>query len=101
MEARIACGEKKHPGGKLVRVCLRIVGDRVRGVLLSGDFFADPEDEAEELIERLTRLETSLDGVREALLRELQGLGARLYGIEASDVIEALERALASASEHR
>ena len=97
MSIRIACGEKKHPGGKLVRICLRLVGDRVRGVLLSGDFFADPEEEVEKLVERLMRLETSIDEAVEAVLKELRELGAEIYGIEVSDVEEAVRRALASA----
>ena len=96
MAARIVCGEKKHPGGKLVRICLRIAGGMVRGVLLSGDFFADPEDEAEKLIERLAVLETSPDKVAEKVLEELDRAQARIYGIDKSDVEEALKRALAS-----
>jgi len=97
LSIRIVCGEKKHPGGKLVRICLRLVGDRVRGVLLSGDFFADPEEEVEKLVERLMRLETSIDEAMEAVLREFRELGAEIYGIEVSDVEEAVRRALASA----
>ena len=96
MKTRVVCGEKKHPGGKLVKICLRVADDRVKGVLLSGDFFADPEDEAERLIERLAGLETSLDEVVEKVLGEFDKVAARIYGIDRGDVEEALRRALAS-----
>ena len=98
MRARIVCGEKKHPGGKLVKICLRVINDRVKGVLLSGDFFADPEDEAERLIERLAGLEAGLEEVAGKVLREFNRVSARIYGIDRSDVEEALRRALASLS---
>ncbi len=96
MTAKIVCGEKKHPGGKLVKICLRVINNRVKGVLLSGDFFADPEDKAEHLIERLAGLETGLGEVVEKVLGEFDRVAARIYGIDRSDVEEALRRALAS-----
>jgi len=98
MTARIVCGEKKHPGGKLVKICLRVIDGRVRGVLLSGDFFADPEDEAEQLIERLASLEAGLEEVAEEVLGEFSRVAAKIYGIDRDDVEEALKRALASLS---
>ncbi|BEP17799.1 hypothetical protein PYJP_11510 [Pyrofollis japonicus] len=92
---KLLCGEKKHPGGKLARVCIRIDKDNVVcGVLLSGDFFADPEDEMEKLIERLESLETSRDKVVDEVEQALRGLQATIYGVTVEDILEALRRAL-------
>jgi uncharacterized protein (UPF0335 family) len=94
---RLVCGEKKHPGGKLVRACIRLDEEKgtIHGVLLSGDFFADPEEEMEKLIERLETLETTPDKLIEHVKSAFQELKATVYGITVDDVVEALQRALA------
>ncbi len=91
----IACGEKKHPGGKMVRVCVRATEEGlVEGVLLSGDFFAEPAEEFEKVLEELRGLRVGLGEVVERVLEALRARDVRLYGVTLDDVREALERAL-------
>lgn len=49
-------GEYKTPGGKLVRVDFAVEDDRLRDVIVSGDFFLYPED-------ALMDITQSLDGI--------------------------------------
>ena len=42
-------GEYKVPGGKLVVVDLQVVGGRLSGVRVSGDFFLEPDEALEEI----------------------------------------------------
>jgi len=96
---KLLCGEKKHPGGKLVRACIRLGEEgMVHGVLLSGDFFADPEDEMEKLIEMLEKLETSPDKLSKDIEQALLEREVKIYGVTFNDIIEALERALSEAT---
>jgi len=90
---RILCGEKKRPGGKLVRVCASLEGGRLRGLLVTGDFFAEDYDALEERLEELARLEAPVEDAPR-ILREALG-GLEIHGVTVDDVVEALERALA------
>lgn len=88
-------GEYKVPGGKLVVVDLEVVGGRLRGVELSGDFFLEPE-------EALARMTAALEGLpagtpEEALAERVRAAseGAELLGITPEGVAVAVGRALA------
>ena len=90
-------GEYKTPGGKLVVIDLETEGDKLKNVVLSGDFFLYPED-------TLTALTAALEGapvdlaevefaerVRMALPRD-----AELLGSSPEAIASAVRRALAS-----
>jgi lipoate-protein ligase A len=92
-------GEFKVPGGKLVVVDLEVSEGVLRDVVLSGDFFLEPD-------EALDAINASLEGapadasaldltarVTAALPRT-----AVLYGFSAADVATAVRRALAQAT---
>jgi lipoate-protein ligase A len=96
---KLLCGEKKHPEGKLVKACIRLDENGiVHGVLLSGDFFADPEDEAEKLIEGLEKLESKPEKIFKDVERMLREANLTIYGVTLDDIIEALRRALSKAT---
>lgn len=50
-------GIKRVSGGKTLKIDLRICGDRVEEIVISGDFFAYPE-------ELIDELENSLNGIK-------------------------------------
>uniref|UniRef100_A0A7J3ZLV5 Lipoate--protein ligase n=1 Tax=Fervidicoccus fontis TaxID=683846 RepID=A0A7J3ZLV5_9CREN len=97
--ARLSCGEKKRFEGKMVRVCVAVENDEVLDVLLTGDFFVEPEEGYDILLEEARRIlleRRSLEELARRLEKVLIENDIRLYGIAVDDVIEALQRALAS-----
>ncbi|MEM1620111.1 MAG: hypothetical protein QXU97_05395 [Fervidicoccaceae archaeon] len=96
------CGEKKRPGGKLVKACVELDerGEPTR-LLISGDFFVEPE-EGYELLEEIVAgpakslSALGLERASELLERELRSRGVALIGVEPLDVLEAIARALES-----
>ncbi|MEM2021159.1 MAG: hypothetical protein QXP80_02895 [Zestosphaera sp.] len=92
---RVLCGEKKHAGGKLVKVCLKIQGDLVKGVFITGDFFVEPEEEFIKLTYLLSVLEAPIHNVADEVTRVLEeGKDVRIYGVTIEDVREAIYTAV-------
>lgn len=94
---KIVCGEKKRPGGKLVKLCVKVEGDRASGVILTGDFFAEPEEGFEELISSLSALGVQLSDLPRAVEEAVRRSGVKIYGIELEDIAEAIARAVEQA----
>ncbi|AEC52362.1 hypothetical protein PNA2_1447 [Pyrococcus sp. NA2] len=90
----IVCGEKKRPGGKLVKVCLNVEDGIVKGVLITGDFFVDPGEEFEKIIERLERIEVPIEYIEEEIRNAFMELNDRIFGIGIEEIIEATRKAL-------
>ncbi len=91
-------GERKIPGGKLVRVEAELNGS-VRKVRITGDFFVHPE-------EAISEMEACLQGLSAAaaeseILQRLEAAtrsaGAVLVGFSEKDVAEILAQALREA----
>lgn len=91
-------GAYKVPGGKLVVVDVEVTGGRLGGVVVSGDFFAEPDELLDVLVRALdglpetstvAQLTTALD---ERVAAELPG--AQLIGATTRDVAIAVRRAL-------
>ena len=91
-------GAYKVPGGKLVVVDLEVSGGRLAGVVVSGDFFAEPDELLDVFVRALdglpetstvAQLTTALD---ERVAAELPG--AQLIGATTRDVAIAVRRAL-------
>ena len=91
-------GAYKVPGGKLVVVDLEVSGGRLAGVVVSGDFFAEPDELLDVFVRALdglpetstvAQLTTALD---ERVATELPG--AQLIGATTRDVAIAVRRAL-------
>ena len=90
-------GEYKTPGGKLVVVDFETEEDKLKNVVLSGDFFLYPEEALEQLTKALEGLDTDrveveiAETVRMALPRNAELLGSSPEAIAA-----AVRRALAA-----
>ncbi len=92
-------GAYKVPGGKLVVVDLEVAGDRLQDVVVSGDFFAEPDELLDVLMNALdghpadSRVGTLTASLDEAVAAA--GLpGAALVGASTRDVAIAVRRAL-------
>jgi len=88
-------GEYKMPGGKLVVVDLEVLGGRLERVVVSGDFFLDPDEALEAIDTSLTGLSASTDTA--ALANAVQaGLpeGTTMFGLSAEAIAIAVRRAV-------
>jgi lipoate-protein ligase A len=92
-------GECKTPGGKLVVVDFSLVGSRMVGVQISGDFFAYPDDIP-------ARMQAALENAHiptaanelEYLLSAVLTTGDVLLGASPAAIAEAVRRALEDAA---
>lgn len=94
MEEILACAEKKHPGGKLVKVCIKSTGSRVRGVILTGDFFVEPEESFDDILKKLRELSCELHEADTLVARLLESSGVKIYGLTIEDVRDAVMNAI-------
>ncbi|MEM0031087.1 MAG: hypothetical protein QXV54_03695 [Desulfurococcaceae archaeon] len=90
MPSKIICNEKKHPGGKLVKVCVNILDNEVHGVVLTGDFFAEPEEVMEEVIKNLLTLKCNLRELEEKVIEIIERANVKIIGIDKEDIKGAL-----------
>lgn len=98
-ELTIVCGEKKSEGGKLVKVCIKLLGNTVRGVLISGDFFVDPGEVFEELAQELANIEIERNEVTALVTERIKKKKLEFIGISMRDIEEAIYKALSSQSQ--
>ena len=90
-------GEYKTPGGKLIAVDFEVEDDKLKDVMISGDFFLYPEEALADLTGALEGLSVELseseisERVRMALPRKAELLGSSPEAIGA-----AVRRALAA-----
>lgn len=88
-------GESKMPGGKLVVVDLELVAGHLARVVVSGDFFLDPDEALDAINAALTGLPAATDAA--ALARAVQaGLpkGTTMFGVSPEAIAVAVRRAL-------
>ncbi|MEM1532443.1 MAG: hypothetical protein QW164_00030 [Desulfurococcaceae archaeon] len=83
---KILCEEKKHFGGKMVKVCVKAKENNVRGVIITGDFFVDPEEKFDELTNKITNLEVSLDNALTSIMNIIRNGNIKFYGISLEDI---------------
>lgn len=88
------CDEKKRSGGKIVKVCVRICGDLIKGIMISGDFFVDPAENFEELLEELADMEVKKDEAITLVTKLLKNKKLDFSGISIEDITEVLSRIL-------
>ncbi len=88
-------GEYKVPGGKLVKVDFSVVGDALREVVVSGDFFLYPEETLEDITSSLEGLASSTDeaGIADRIRSRIDP-GAELLGTSPEAIAIAVRRAL-------
>ena len=96
----MAHGEYKMPGGKLVIVDFEIEDDRLRGVVLSGDFFLYPDDVLDDMTAALESLPVSLSeaGIAGEVTAAIPA-GASLMGVSPEGIAIAVRRALQEAGQ--
>ncbi|MEZ0289689.1 MAG: hypothetical protein ABWJ42_01180 [Sulfolobales archaeon] len=94
MSTSILCGEKKRAGGKLVKVCMRVSGDTVSSVIVTGDFFAEPEEVFERTLLNLSSARFDKSSASREIVDLIYRSGMRIYGVSLEDVREAVEKAL-------
>lgn len=84
---------KKVPGGKLVKVLVKVERGRIREITITGDFFLHPEEVILDLEEALRGARVgeeelnALEGRVEAVLKDK---GAELIGLSAKDIAETI-----------
>ncbi|GAA4833544.1 biotin/lipoate A/B protein ligase family protein [Saccharopolyspora rosea] len=93
-------GEYKVPGGKLVVADLEVVGGRLSGVRVSGDFFLEPDEALEEINRSLEGAAADSDAEELGrLVRAGLSGGVRMVGFGPEAVATAVRRAVTRASE--
>ncbi len=85
--------EKHVEGGKLIRAYAEAVGGRLVSVIITGDFFAFPEEAVEELEKFLVGVSLKEDEIKSAVQEFLRRRGVVLAGVSASDIAEVVYRA--------
>ena len=93
MGYKVVCGEKKRPGGKLVKVCLKVHENEIQGALVTGDFFTDAEL-LDKLNEELSRLRIKKEDATDVILNKIKEMGIKFIGLNIEDLREAIEKAL-------
>lgn len=90
-----AHGEYKHPGGKLVVVDLSIMDGALKDVSVSGDFFLEPPEALDAIVEALEGAPSDAT-VEELAALITEGLppGSVLIGFDATSVGVAVRRAV-------
>jgi hypothetical protein len=93
-DALILCDEKKRAGGKIVKACVKIHGDLVEKVMISGDFFVDPAEKFEELLQELSNMKLRKDAVVTAVAELLRKKELEFSGVTIEDILEVLNKIL-------
>lgn len=91
---KILCEEKKRFGGKMVKVCIKTKENNVRGVIIMGDFFVEPEEKFDELISKIANLEVSLDNALTSIMSIVKNENIKFYGISLEDIEDVVKRIL-------
>ncbi|MDY6789275.1 MAG: lipoate protein ligase C-terminal domain-containing protein [Candidatus Nanohaloarchaea archaeon] len=79
----------KVPEGKLVKLKAE-VGDRLKNVNITGDFFLQPPEALEELENALEGMESDID--EEKVLERLEKVDAQTIGFDRKHIVEALRK---------
>jgi len=80
----------KAPGGKLLRVRLREIGDRIESVKISGDFFMIPEDSLPKLEKMLEDVPLKEKELKLLVDRFFRGTSAQGLGVSPDDFVQAI-----------
>ncbi len=82
--------DHKVPGGKLVRIKMRVHDDRVTFIQILGDFFLHPEEAITALENAIVGKELSEPILLAAIESALQSETARLIGADSNDLVKAI-----------
>lgn len=88
-------GEYKMPGGKLTVVDLEIEQGRLAHVVVSGDFFLEPDEALGAISAAVEGQAASADEAQLAqLIERATPAHTRMYGVDAQAIARALRRAI-------
>ncbi len=90
---KIICGEKKRPGGKLVKVCLKFSNNEILGALITGDFFTNA-DLLDGLNNEIQKLKCNKDEIIKVISSKIRKKNIKFAGIEINDLKDAVKRAI-------
>ena len=82
--------EASHKAEKLIRITLETVNGRISDILISGDFFYEPEDALGELEEELKGAKIRKKILTEKIQAFFEKKGVQLAGVTAKDFVEAI-----------
>jgi len=88
--------QRKVPGGKLVKVWVKVGEGRIQDLRITGDFFLHPEDAILDVEDSLRGVEAGagIGSLERRISRALREKGAEFIGVEARDIALALREAL-------
>ena len=85
--------EASHKAEKLIRITLETVDGRISDILISGDFFYEPEDALGELEDELRGIKIRKKLLTQKIEEFFEKNQIRLAGVTARDFVEAILRA--------
>ena len=83
----------KVQGGKLVRAKVELAGKKIRNLIITGDFFAYPEDLIELIEKNLEGFEADYTNIRETIENIVKLEKATLIGVKPEDIAEVIMKA--------
>ena len=83
----------KVPGGKLIKIDLKIKNNAIEAITILGDFFLHPEDALEQLEEALIGVRVSESHIVKSVKDVLDKTESTLIGATANDFAEAIIKA--------
>lgn len=83
----------RKPGGKTLIIEVIIENNKIKELIISGDFFAYPEDQIDELEEKTRNL--TIQQALEVINKNLRTV--KLLGITPEDIMEGIRQALRNA----
>lgn len=83
----------RKPGGKTLIIEVIIENNKIKELMISGDFFAYPEDRIDELEEKTRNL--PIQQALEVINKNLRAV--KLLGITPEDIVEGIRQALRNA----
>lgn len=82
--------EASHKAEKLIRITLETANGHISDILISGDFFYEPEDALGELEEELKGMKIRKKILTQKIEEFLEKKGIQLAGVTAKDFVEAI-----------
>ncbi len=83
----------EDPKGKFLKITLDF-NEVINDIVITGDFFAHPEESIDELQENLKGVKTDPDEIRKILEDFFEQKGVRMYGISVEGVLRGIMECL-------
>jgi lipoate-protein ligase A len=80
----------KVPGGKLIRLKIEIMGNRISSIQILGDFFLHPEETIYEIERVLVGVEVQREQILASMSDAIRHQSAELVGASLEDFVQAI-----------